>query len=280
MRAASLGILLVQISSICLLTYSCRTPIGDHHPEWKKYFDGYHVNGCIGIYDLKNSKFIDYNPDRCGQRFIPASTFEICNSLVALQTKVIPDTGYIIQWDSVIRNVHPWNQNQILKTAFVHSADWYFREISRKIGTEKMQQYLTLTHYGNMQMGSNPDSFWIDGNLRISCDEQIEFLKNFYTYQLSFSKKNIDLVKEIMKLDYNPGQLNNSRFILSGKAGRGIMSDEIDGRIKNIGWFVGYVEKGEAVYFFATNVQSGDLVNVDLNIIVKNITLDILATLQ
>lgn len=279
MRAASLGILLVQISSICL-TYSCSTPIGDHHPEWKKNFDEYQVEGCIGIYDLKKAKFIDYNPDRCVQRFIPASTFEICNSLVALQTKVIPDTGYVTHWDSVTRDVHAWNQNQTLKTAFVHSADWYFQEISRKIGTEKMQQYLTLTHYGNMQMGSNPDSFWIDGNLRISCDEQIEFLKNFYTYQLSFSKKNIDLVKEIIRFEYHPDQLNNSGFILSGKAGRGKMSDEIDGRIKNIGWFVGYVEKDEDVYFFATNVESGDLRNVDINLIVKNITLDILATLQ
>src|SRR6266446_5979649 len=82
-----------------ILISSCSAPIGEHHPEWKKYFDEYHVTGCIEIYDLNKLKFIDYNADRCAQRFIPASTFKICNSLIALETKTIPDTSYVFKWD-------------------------------------------------------------------------------------------------------------------------------------------------------------------------------------
>jgi beta-lactamase class D len=86
------------------------------------------VQGCIEIYDLKNRKFIDCNPDRCSQRFIPASTFKIFNSLVALETKIIPDTSYVLKWDSVVRGAASWNHDQSMQEAFHHSAVWYYQK--------------------------------------------------------------------------------------------------------------------------------------------------------
>ena len=236
-------------SSFFLLA-SCSTPIGEHHPEWKKYFDENHVTGCIEIYDLNKLKFIDYNPDRCAQRFIPASTFKICNSLIALETKTIPDTSYVIKWDSVMRDVPSWNHDQSMNESFHNSTVWYYQEVARRIGAGNMQRYLHLLHYGNMLMGSTIDSFWLKGDLRISCDEQIEFLKDMYTYQFPLSKRSIDLVKGMMVLE------KNSEYTLSGKTGWGMMKSEIDNRMKNIGWFVGYVDKGDDVYFFVTNIEA------------------------
>ena len=251
---------------LCLTSYflsllSCSNPIGEHHPEWKKYFDEYHVNGCIEIYDLQHTKFIDYNPDRCGQRFIPASTFKICNSLIALETKIIPDTGYVLMWDSVARNISSLNHDQTLTEAFHNSCVPCFQQIARKIGNDKYLQYLKLLHYGNMLTGSVVDSFWLNGDLRISCDEQIEFLKDLYTYQLRLSKRTMDLVKGMMVLE------KNSEYTLSGKTGWGMEEGDTAfsvsqhktlPHIKNIGWFVGYVEKGSDVYFFATNIEAPD----------------------
>ena len=236
---------------LSFLFAQCSTPTGEHHPEWEKYFDEYHVPGCITIYDLTNSRFIDYNADRCTQRFIPASTFKIPNSIIALETKVIPDTSFVIKWDSVVRRSESWNRDQSMQDAFHHSAVWYYQEIAKKVGVEKYQYYLNLFHYGNMNPGGALDSFWLTGDLRISCDEQVEFLKNFYSYQLRVSKRTIDLVKGMMLLEKNPA------YTFSGKTGWGMMdSEEQPGKQKNIGWLVGYVEKGTEVYFFALNIES------------------------
>ena len=35
-------------------------------------------------------------------------------------------------------------------------------------------------NYGNSKTGERVDSFWLDGDLRISAIEQIEVLKNIY----------------------------------------------------------------------------------------------------
>ena len=244
---------------ICSLFFSCSTSFGEHHPEWKKYFDDEHVTGCIEIYDLQHSKFIDYNPDRCSQRFIPASTFKICNSLIALETKTIPDTSYVIHWDSVERNISSWNHDQTLTEAFHNSCVPCYQQIARKVGMDNYRNYLNRLHYGNMLTGTAVDSFWLNGDLRISCDEQIEFLKDLYTYQLTLSKRTVDLVKGMMVME------RNSDYTLSGKTGWGMMQGDSAFSVsqqknfpnmKNIGWFVGYVEKGDNVFFFATNVES------------------------
>ena len=162
----------------------CGSPVGEHHPEWKKYFDDQQVTGCIEIYDLKKSAFIDYNADRCAQRFIPASAFGICLALIALESKTPLGKG-----------------------------SWSMQEVAEKIGQEKMQRYLNLLHYGNGKTGTSVDSFWLSGDLRISCDEQIEFLKNLYTYQLPVTKRTIDSVKGMMVIE------KKLAYLLSGKTG-------------------------------------------------------------
>jgi len=271
------------LTSYIFSLVSCSIPIGEHHPEWKKYFDEQHVTGCIEIYDLKNSKFIDYNPDRCSQRFIPASTFKICNSLIALETKAIPDTSYVIRWDSVERKITSWNHDQTLREAFHNSCVPCYQQIARKVGMANYLSYLKRLHYGNMLTGSAVDSFWLNGDLRISCDEQIEFLKDMYTNQLTLSKRSIDLVKSIMVLE------KTSDCTLSGKTGWGMMVGDTAfsvsqnkslPNIRNIGWFVGYIEKGNDVFFFATNIESPDPVPENWTEIRIGITEQILKALN
>jgi beta-lactamase class D len=80
--------------------------------------------------------------------------------------------------------------------------------------------------------------------LKISADEQIEFLKAFYAERLPVSKRSIDIVKDILVLEKTP------TYILRGKTGGGSIAEG-----KYIGWFVGYVERNGDVYFFATNIE-------------------------
>ena len=50
--------------------------------------------GGFSIYDLQTDSYIQYNPEHCKKRFSPCSTFKIPNSLIGLETGVIPDKSF------------------------------------------------------------------------------------------------------------------------------------------------------------------------------------------
>lgn len=216
----------------------------EERKDLKKYFDEYGHEGCFVLYDLKNNSYLKYNPQRCAERFIPASTFKIFNSLVGLETGAVKNEFEVFKWNSLKRFYDKWNQDIDMVNAFKYSAVWYYQELARKIGQERMQKFITENHYGNEDISGGIDMFWLDGGLRISADEQIEMLKKLYNNQLEFSKRTMDIVKNIMIYD------QNKEYVMRAKTGWAMRVED------QIGWFVGYVEKGSNVYFFAINLQS------------------------
>lgn len=212
--------------------------------DFKKYFDEYGHNGCFVLYDLNKDQYIKFNPERCTEQFIPASTFKIFNSLVGLETGAVKDENEIMKWDGEKRFYDAWNQDLNMNDAFKYSAVWFYQELARRVGEEKMQHYININHYGNEDISGGIDKFWLDGGIRISADEQIEFLKRIYKNEVKFSQRSIDILKRIMINE------QNDNYILRAKTGWAI-------RVKDqVGWFVGYVEKNDNVYFFALNVES------------------------
>lgn len=211
--------------------------------DWKTFYDNYNVTGCILIYDLNKNNYLIYNKDRCEDRFLPASTFKILNSLIALETKVIKDENEIIPWDSVKRQYDNWNMDQTLRTAIKYSAVWAYQELARKIGQERMQHFVDTVKYGNCNIGGGIDRFWLDGDLRISPFEQVEFLKRLYSEDLPFSKRSIRIVKDILINE----QTDN--YVLRGKTGWAARYEP------QAGWYIGYLEENGNVYFFANNID-------------------------
>lgn len=212
--------------------------------ELKKYFDEYGHEGCFVLYDLKQESYLKYNPARCAEEFIPASTFKIFNSLVGLSTGVVKDEFEVFKWDSVKRFYDKWNQDIDMVNAFKYSCVWFYQELARKVGEKKMQYYITLNNYGNEDISGDIDLFWLNGGLRISADEQIEMLKKLYKNELEFPQRSMDIVKKIMIYD------QTEDYIIRAKTGWALRVED------QIGWFIGYVENGNDVYFFATNLQS------------------------
>jgi beta-lactamase class D len=209
-------------------------------PELSSYFKEYNVIGSFILYELNRDQYIRYNPERCRQEFLPASTFKILNSLIALETGVIKDENHTLKWDGTKRAVPAWNQDHNLKTAFQNSAVWYYQEIARQVGEARMKEYVTKAQYGNMDIAGGIDNFWLEGKLRITPEQQIDFLKKLYHGRLPFSERAMSLVKAIMLLEETP------KYKLRGKTG---WAD-------SIGWLVGYLEQGDNVYFYATNIES------------------------
>ncbi len=203
-------------------------------------------DGCFILFDLKRQRYIRYNRQHCAQRFLPASTFKIFNSLVALQTGVIANENVVFKWDGITREFPLWNQDQTLRTAFNRSVVWVYQDLARRIGNERMVQYIKAVGYGNGDISGGIDTFWLNGKLRIAPEEQIQFLVRLYQEELPFSVPVMRTVKEIMVIE------KTSEYTLRGKTGWG---RNVDGA-ENVGWYVGYLEKGDDVYFYALNLTA------------------------
>jgi beta-lactamase class D len=209
----------------------------------KKYFDEQSVKGSFMMYDLNKDEYTYYDSARCFERFTPASTFKIPNSIIGLETGVIADENFVIPWDSVKRR-EVCDKDLTLKEAVRLSCVAYFQELARRVGAEKMQELLNAFDYGNKDISDGVAQFWLTGSLKISQAEQIRFLKKFYKGELPVSKRAMDITKSIMILDEKP------EYIFRGKTGWA-QSDT-----KDLGWLVGWVEKNGNAYFYATNVES------------------------
>lgn len=219
--------------------------------DLSKYFQN--AEGAFVLYDMKNDRYLRYNERRCRERFSPFSTFKIPNSLIGLETGVIKDAEFVIRWDSkkypAQNNVMPeWNGDQTLRSAIKYSVVWYYRELARGVGEQRMKEWVTKLGYGNQDTSGGIDRFWLRSSLLISADEQIEFLKKLFRNELPVSKRSMEIVKDILTLE------KTSEYKLSAKTGTGPL-----GGGKYIGWYVGYLETKGNVYFFAMNLDGEDV---------------------
>ncbi len=216
--------------------------------DFKRHFQELGVEGSILIYDLNNDRIFENNPQRNATAFLPASTFKILNSLIALESGVISDEIAVLTWDGIQRSIPGWNRDLNMKEAFKVSAVWFYQILARRIGYEQMQKWVMEAGYGNQKIGSEDDidKFWLAGELRITPQEQIQFLRRLYNNDLPFSKRSLAIVKDIMVNEQTPD------YTIRGKTGWLGFEDNVTPKI---GWYVGYLEKGKNVYFFTTNID-------------------------
>ncbi len=233
--------------AFCLFLSACTVNKADNDDSLKKYFDENKVEGCFTMLNNADGKVTVYNMKYDTMRFLPASTFKIFNSLVALQTGAITDEKMVIKWDGVKRWNEDWNKDMDLAEAFkVSNVAWY-QEVARRIGKDTMQRWIDSVGYGNRNISGPVDSFWLNNNLKISPDEQVGLVKRLYFDQLPFRKSVQQMVRDIMLRE------NNTAYKLSYKTGYGFAEDG-----KAIGWLVGWIEENRHVYFFTTFIKAPD----------------------
>ncbi|NEQ42968.1 MAG: class D beta-lactamase [Leptolyngbya sp. SIOISBB] len=228
------------------LNPSISQAIDQENTHFSKHFEDLDIEGSIVIFDLNQNLIYQHNPDRNDTAFLPASTFKIPNSLIALETQVIENDVSVLTWDGIVRSYPVWNQDLNIRLAFEFSAVWFYQVLARRIGHERMQEWVATIDYGNENIGSveEIDSFWLNGELRITPQEQIQFLQRLYTDELPFSESTIATVKDIMIVEQTPD------YTIRAKTGWALAG--------NVGWYVGYLEQNDNVYFFATNIDIQD----------------------
>lgn len=208
-------------------------------------------DGTIVIYNQHSDTYTIFNEKRAATRYSPFSTYKIPHSIIALEMQIVSDTDQVIKWDEEKYPVEDWwpdtwNGEHNLKSAIKYSVVPAYRHIASLIGDEMMRNYVTGFDYGNKDISSGIDNFWLNGSLKISANEQVEFLKKFYQGQLKVSAKTIKLVKNILI------QEQTENYKLSAKTGAGYIDQN---RNVALGWYVGYLEKSDNVYFFALNIE-------------------------
>ncbi len=207
------------------------------------------TEGVFAVLRVRDNRLVATDEGRMRQSFIPASTFKVPHALIALETGVVDDADKeIIHWDGRVRSIEAWNKDHTLRSALAVSAVPVYQQIARRIGTERMQKYLDAFQYGNRQVGPVIDRFWLDGPLRISALEQIEFFDKLRRGDLPVSKRNLDIVRDIISIEPISGGTIRAK---TGAVG----IDGTPGEKATLGWLAGYVDRGEDSSVFAMNID-------------------------
>jgi len=224
-------------------------PRSEIREDLAKHFADAGTAGTFVGYKIDDYLVIASDKDRSGEAMLPASTFKIPNSIIALETGVVGDPDKdVFKWDGVTRSIEAWNKDHTLRTAIAASAVPVYQEIARRIGAERMQKYLDLLEYGNRDIGGGVDQFWLTGNLRIDPVQQVDFVDRLRRGTLPVSKRSQDLVRDILPVT----KVGDSVI----RAKSGLLGAEI-GK-PSLGWMVGWAEKGSADTVFALNLDVRD----------------------
>ncbi|WP_394582168.1 BlaR1 family beta-lactam sensor/signal transducer [Cytobacillus firmus] len=207
------------------------------------YFAGF--DGSFVLYDKEADQYLIHNKNQSTLRVSPNSTYKIYSALLGLESGSITDENSSAKWNGLTYPIDSWNADQDLTSAMRNSVTWYFQWLDKQVQPDTIQTFLDRIRYGNRDLSGGIEEYWLESSLKISPVEQVQLLKHFYANQFEFKEKNIQTVKDSIKLERKEGAL------LSGKTGTGTVNG------KNInGWFIGYVESGQDTYFFATNIQN------------------------
>lgn len=229
--------------------------------EISSLFNQAHTQAVFVTYD--GSQFKSYGNDlnRAKTQYIPASTFKMLNALIGLQHHKATNTE-VFKWNGEKRLFPAWEKDMTLGEAMQASAVPVYQELARRIGLSLMQEEVKRVHFGNTQIGSHVDNFWLVGPLEITPEQEAQFAYQLAMKQLAFDSAVQQQVKEMLYIE------RRGDTKLYAKAGWGMDVEP------QVGWYTGWVEQPNGkVTAFALNMQMNKGADLAQR---KQLTLDIL----
>jgi beta-lactamase class D len=137
-----------------------------------------------------------------------------------------------------------WERDHTLDSGMRESVVWMYQEVARRTGKARMKQGLARLEYGNHDIGGGIETFWLQGALRVSAMEQVDFLGKLREGRLAVSQRASRLVRNALVFERTP------QYTIYAKTGT-------TGTVKEpVAWWVGWIEKeGRPTAYFAMNLS-------------------------
>lgn len=166
----------------------------------------------------------------------PASSFKPLLALIALQTGALGDADEVLPWDGRRYPQQPqWQKDMALAEAMRTSSESYFRQLAERIGRDRLARWVARVGYGNAQIGERAEAAWHAGVLSISAQQQLDFIDRLRRNDLPFDSRHLDSVKRTMLAFDRDG------VRIYGKTGTALPPGQT-----GLGWWIGWVERGDA----------------------------------
>jgi len=230
-------------------------------PDFAAVFADAGAVGCFAAFDGARDTFTLFDFERAKRRYVPASTFKIVNSLIAIETAVVRDQTEVIPYGGKPQPFPAWERDMPMIDAVPASSVPIFQEIARRVGLESYRSWLDKLDYGNGEIGDIVDRFWLDGPLEISAMEQAVFIDRLARRELPASKRAQDIAASLIKLDTQDGRTlyGKTGWVAPGTATAGAGGVEVGGAgAVGVGWWVGWVDRSIAdggLLAFALNID-------------------------
>jgi beta-lactamase class D len=206
----------------------------------QRYFDSAGVKGSFGLYDNGQGHFTIYNLPRFrDSAYSPGATFDILQSLIAVQSGVVKDDKALVLDSMTLA--------QVFQTGSLAN-DEAFQKLAIRLGKDSLKKWVDSLQYGNKELNGFPSgAFWKDNHLKITSDEQLGLIKKLYFDQLPFFQRTQKIVRGMFQKE------EDANYRLVYKTGRIVLAED-----HVIGWITGWVEENKHPYFFVVNFESAD----------------------
>jgi len=230
----------------CIALYARAEDALAEHSALAPLFARADVEGTLVLESVETGERFVHDQARSARPFIAASTFKILNTLIAVEEGVIAGPDAPIPWDGTRHDIEAWNRDQTLRSAFQVSCVWCYRGLARRVGADAYRDWLGKVGYGALREPFEVAGFWLDGSLTLSAADQVDFLKQVVRRDLPFSPETYNTLAAVMLTDEAPGAR------LYAKTGWSTRSTP------SLGWYVGYLERADATWVFALNIDTRD----------------------
>jgi beta-lactamase class D OXA-50 len=218
-------------------------PPMEETPALGPYFATRNVRGTFVLLDAASGATRGWDAKRAGLRFVPASTFKIVNALIGLDAGAVENADVVLPYGGGPQFIKDWEHDMSLREGMKLSAVPIYQELARRIGLQRMRAGVEALGYGNQEIGTAIDQFWLRGPLAISAIEQAAFLARLAEGKLPMSARAIQQVQDITLQQTGPG------YELHFKTGWAASTTS------QIGWMVGWIKKEHRVFSFALNID-------------------------
>lgn len=206
--------------------------------EIKSLFDQAQTTGVLVIKRGQSKEIYSNDIKRASTEYVPASTFKMLNALIGLEHHKATTTE-IFTWDGQKRLFPDWEKDMTLGDAMKASAIPVYQELARRIGLDLMSKEVKRIGFGNADIGSKVDNFWLIGPLKITPEQETRFAYELANKTLPFSKNVQEQVQSMVFIEEKNGRK------IYAKSGWGWDVEP------QVGWLTGWVvqPQGEIVAF-------------------------------